>query len=172
MAWCADIVPKERYILSMIRKSPFVIAFCLNVLFFLLYLFLGQVKHGSLDDYFMSSVLTGAYGGEYDVHMYFVNAAYGYFLKPFYWLFPKVGWYFIFELIGTFAAFTLCRPLFKTYASYTRACEIYRNGCIQRLQCYMWSHIACIIAVPRIFCILWLCQFVSGTDVGSCDNRK
>lgn len=106
MAWCADIVPKERYILSMIRKSPFVIAFCLNVLFFLLYLFLGQVKHGSLDDYFMSSVLTGAYGGEYDVHMYFVNAAYGYFLKPFYWLFPKVGWYFIFELIGTFAAFT------------------------------------------------------------------
>lgn len=106
MAWRADIVPKERYILSMIRKSPFVIAFCLNVLFFLLYLFLGQVKHGSLDDYFMSSVLTGAYGGEYDVHMYFVNAAYGYFLKPFYWLFPKVGWYFIFELIGTFAAFT------------------------------------------------------------------
>ncbi len=67
---------------------------------------MGQVKHGSLDDYFMSSVLTGAYGGEYDVHMYFVNAAYGYFLKPFYWLFPEVGWYFIFELIGTFAAFT------------------------------------------------------------------
>ena len=59
MAWRADIVPKERYILSMIRKSPFVIAFCLNVLFFLLYLFLGQVKHGSLDDYFMSSVLMG-----------------------------------------------------------------------------------------------------------------
>ena len=54
----------------------------------------------------MSSVLTGAYGGEYDVHMYFVGAAYGYFLKPFYWLFPKVGWYFIFELAGTFAAFT------------------------------------------------------------------
>lgn len=106
MMLCADIVSKERYILSMIRKSPFVIAFCLNILFFLLYLFLGQVKHGSLDDYFMSSVLTGAYGGEYDVHMYFVNAAYGYFLKPFYWLFPKVGWYFIFELLGTFAAFT------------------------------------------------------------------
>ena len=106
MTWCADNALKERYILSMIRKSPFFIAFCLNVLFFLLYLFLGQVKHGSLDDYFMSSVLTGAYGGEYDVHMYFVNAAYGYFLKPFYWLFPKVGWYFIFELVGTFAAFT------------------------------------------------------------------
>ena len=90
----------------MFFKCPLFWAVSLNILFFLLYLFLGQVRHGSLDDYFMSSVLTGAYGGEYDVHMYFVNSAYGYFLKPFYWLFPKVGWYFIFELLGTFAAFT------------------------------------------------------------------
>jgi len=90
----------------MIFKKPFFLALCLNAIFFLLYLAFGRIQHGSLDDYFMSSVLTGAYGGEYDVHMYFVNSAYGYFLKPFYWLFPKVGWYFIFELLGTFAAFT------------------------------------------------------------------
>ena len=82
-------------------------ALCLNIFFFLLYLAFGVVRHGSLDDYFMSSVLTGAYGAEYDVHMYFVNSAYGYFLKPLYLLFPKVGWYFIFELAGTFAAFTV-----------------------------------------------------------------
>ena len=91
----------------MFRKSPLFIAFCLNILYLLLYVLFGQIRHGSLDDYFMSSVLTGAYGGEYDVHMYFVNAAYGYFLKPFYWLFPKAGWYFIFEILGTFASFTV-----------------------------------------------------------------
>ena len=91
----------------MIFKTPLFLALSLNLFFLFLYLTLGQVRHGSLDDYFMSSVLTGAYGSAYDVHTYFVNAAYGIFLKPFYWLFPKVGWYFLFELAGTFAAFTV-----------------------------------------------------------------
>ena len=90
----------------MLRRSPLLLALLLNLFFLALYFAFGIVRHGSLDDYFMSSVLTGAYGGTYDVHTYFVGSAYGYFLKPFYWLFPKVGWYFIFELVGTFAAFT------------------------------------------------------------------
>lgn len=90
----------------MIFKKSLSLAFFINLFFLLLYFAFGQVCHGSLDDYFMSSVLTGAYGGEYDVHMYFVNSAYGYFLMPFYSLFPSVGWYFIFELLGTFVAFT------------------------------------------------------------------
>ena len=90
----------------MLRRSPLFLALLLNLFFLALYFAFGIIRHGSLDDYFMSSVLTGAYGGTYDVHTYFVGSAYGYFLKPFYWLFPKVGWYFIFELAGTFAAFT------------------------------------------------------------------
>ena len=90
----------------MLRCSPLFLALLLNLFFLALYFAFGIVRHGSLDDYFMSSVLTGAYGGMYDVHTYFVGSAYGYFLKPFYWLFPKVGWYFIFELAGTFTAFT------------------------------------------------------------------
>lgn len=90
----------------MFREKTIICALLLNVLFFLLYIAFGQIRHGSLDDYFMSSILTGAYGGDYDVHLYFVNALYGQFLKPFYWLFPKVGWYFIFELLGTFFSFT------------------------------------------------------------------
>lgn len=90
----------------MLRRSPLFLALLLNLFFLALYFAFGIVQHGSLDDYFMSSILTGAYGGAYDVHMYFVGSAYGYFLKPFYWLFPTVGWYFIFELVGTFAAFT------------------------------------------------------------------
>ena len=90
----------------MLRRSPLFLALLLNLFFLALYFAFGIVRHGSLDDYFMSSVLTGAYGGAYDIHTYFVGSAYGYFLRPFYWLFPKVGWYFIFELVGTFAAFT------------------------------------------------------------------
>lgn len=87
-------------------RSPLFLAIVLNILFFLLYILFGTIRHGSLDDYFMSSVLTGAYGSAYDIHTYFVGSTYGYFLRPFYLLFPKVGWYFLFELIGTFAAFT------------------------------------------------------------------
>lgn len=90
----------------MICHSRLFTALLANVFFLLLYLTFGVICYGSLDDYFMSSVLTGAYGSQYDVHTYFVNSAYGYFLKPFYLLFPKVGWYFLFELFGTFAAFT------------------------------------------------------------------
>ena len=91
----------------MLYHGPLIVALLANLFFFSLYLFLGVICYGSLDDYFMSSILTGAYGSNYDVHMYFVNSAYGYFLKPFYLLFPKVGWYFLFELAGTFAAFTV-----------------------------------------------------------------
>ena len=100
------LAKKHCYLFFMVYRSPFFAALLANIVFVLLYLAFGVVCHGSLDDYFMSGVLTGAYGSQYDVHLYFVNSAYGYFLKPFYLLFPKVGWYFVFELLGTFAAFT------------------------------------------------------------------
>ncbi len=70
-------------------------------------LILNGSKYESLDDYFMHSVLTGAYGGEYNVHLYFVNAVYGYFLKPFYALFPTIGWYSIFEIATVFCSFVV-----------------------------------------------------------------
>ena len=57
----------------------------------------------------MSAVLTGAYGGEYDVHMYFINVVYGYFLRPFYTVVPSVSWYSVFQTFTVFASFTaLC----------------------------------------------------------------
>ncbi len=88
-------------------QHPFCKALCLNLLFLLLCLGIGGIRVGSLDDYFMSAIITGAYGGEFDPHILFVNGAYAYFLKPFYWLFPNVGWYYIFQLISLFAAFTV-----------------------------------------------------------------
>ena len=57
----------------------------------------------------MSAVLTGAYGGEFDVHMYFVNVVYGYFLRPLYAVLPSVSWYSVFQTFTVFASFTaLC----------------------------------------------------------------
>lgn len=88
-------------------QQPFCRALCLNLVFLFLCLGNGGIHVGSLDDYFMSAMVSGAYGGEFDPHILFVNGAYAYFLKPFYWLFPSVGWYYIFQLISVFAAFTV-----------------------------------------------------------------
>lgn len=94
-------------VLKKLFHNRFLVAFCLNLLFLLPCLGIGGIHVGSLDDYFMSAVITGAYGGEFDSHTLFVNGAYAFFLKPFYALFPKVGWYFIFQLLTAFAAFTV-----------------------------------------------------------------
>ena len=95
------------YTRQMFFGRPFVVALCLNMAFLVVCLGIGGVHFGSMDDYFMSTIVTGAYGGEFDAHTLFVNGAYAYFLKPFYELFPSVGWYFIFELLAEFASFTV-----------------------------------------------------------------
>ena len=90
------------------------IAIVLNFVLVLLSIFVCGEHYSSLDDYFMHSVLTGAYGSEYDVHTYFVNAMYGYLLKPFYVLFPTVGWYSFFETMAVFLSFTaICYVLLR-----------------------------------------------------------
>ncbi|WP_297945761.1 hypothetical protein [uncultured Fibrobacter sp.] len=90
-----------------ILHSHFAQVVVLNLAFLLVCLAVCGLHRGSLDDYFMSAMITGAYGGEFDPHTLFVNGAYAYFLKPFYAVFPKIGWYFIFELLAAFAAFTV-----------------------------------------------------------------
>ena len=81
-------------------------------------MFINGWRYESCDDYFMHSVLTGAYGGVYDFHLYFVNAAYAIFLRPFYALFPNVGWYSIFEAVMVLASFSaISHLLFKKCGS-------------------------------------------------------
>ena len=96
-----------KYIMAPYLKSSLSVAFCLNLVFLLLCLGIGGVHFGSMDDYFMSAIVTGAYGGEFDVHTLFVNGAYAFFLKPFCWLCPAVSWYFVFELLSVFASFAV-----------------------------------------------------------------
>lgn len=87
------------------QNRPFGVALLTNAVALVLGLILAGWRYESLDDFFMHSVLTGAYGGEYDVHLYFVNAIYGYFLWPFYKVLPDVGWYSLFEKFTEFASF-------------------------------------------------------------------
>ena len=90
-----------------LEDKPLIIAIGINLAFLMVCLGIGGVHFGSMDDYFMSTIVTGAYGGEFDAHTLFVNGSYAYFLKPFYALFPGVGWYFVFELLSVFASFTV-----------------------------------------------------------------
>ena len=91
---------------SSLKNKPFLLALAANAVVLTLSLILSGWKYESLDDFFMHSVLTGAYGGEYDIHLYFVNAIYGVFLWPFYKILPHVGWYPLFEKGIVFLSFS------------------------------------------------------------------
>ena len=91
----------------MLFRRPIACALGINGALLVLFILFGVVRYGSLDDYFMAATLTGVYGSEYDPHLVFVNAALGYLLKPFYIIFPAVGWFYIFELLSVFAAFSI-----------------------------------------------------------------
>jgi len=113
-------------------NNPILGAIILNCLFLTGYFVFGIVRYGSLDDYFMSAVLTGAYGSTYDVHLYFINAIFGYMLKPFYWLLPNVGWFYFFEVFEVFASLFIVTYLF-----------IYRCG-------FKWG---CLLSLFFLACI-------------------
>ena len=98
---------KVKELKQIIARNVFCQALCLNLFFLFLCLGVGGFHAGSLDDYFMSAMVTGAYGGEFDSHILFVNGLYAYLLKPFYCLFPSVGWYYIVQAVSVFAAFTV-----------------------------------------------------------------
>ena len=100
---------KEFTAIKKICTSSLFVALCLNIVVLVVALVFGDREFSSRDDFFMSAVLTGAYGGEYDVHMFFVNVVYGYFLRPFYAVLPSVSWYSVFQTFTVFASFTaLC----------------------------------------------------------------
>ena len=86
-------------------KRAFLYSVVVNLFFLVLCLVFGDIKFGAVDDYFMAAVLTGAHGTDYNPHLLFVNAIYGYALLPLYHLFPRVGWYYIGELLALFVSF-------------------------------------------------------------------
>lgn len=87
-------------------KQSLVMSFVINIFFLALCLIFGDLKYGAVDDYFMAAVLTGAHGTDYNPHLLFVNALYGYALIPLYKLFPTIGWYYIGEMFSVFLSLT------------------------------------------------------------------
>ena len=87
-------------------KCAFLYSVAINLFFLVLCLVFGDIKFGAVDDSFMAAVLTGAHGMDYNPHLLFVNAIYGYALLPLYHLFPKIGWYYIGEMTAVFVSFT------------------------------------------------------------------
>lgn len=83
------------------------IALVINLLFLISCILLGNLDFGAMDDYFMATILSGAHGTNFNPHLYFVNALYGYALIPLYHLFPKINWYYIAEMFGTFLSYTV-----------------------------------------------------------------
>ena len=87
-------------------KRAITYSFVINLFFIALCLIFGDLKFGAVDDYFMAARLTGALGTEYNPHLIFVNAIYGYMLLPLYHLFPTIGWYYIGEMFAVFISLT------------------------------------------------------------------
>jgi len=86
---------------------PVVVPAAINLFVLLVCMLLGGKFYlGVADDYFMARVLEGAYGESYNVRMTFVNVLYGCALQPLYYLFPKIGWYYIGEIVSVFVSFT------------------------------------------------------------------
>ncbi len=86
-------------------KRALTYSIIINLFFLALCLIFGDLKFGAVDDYFMAARLTGALGTEYNPHLIFVNAIYGYALLPLYHLFPTIGWYYIGEMAAVFISF-------------------------------------------------------------------
>lgn len=91
----------------MIQYKNIGLALFINIYFMALCLGLSHLRYGAIDDYFMAGLLSGIYGNDYNVHLPFVNAVYGYVLLPLYHLFPKISWYYIGELASVFISLTL-----------------------------------------------------------------
>lgn len=72
--------------------------------FLLLCLLFGNLRFEAIDDFFMAAQLSGAIGSDYDPHLIFVNAIYGYALLPLYHFFPKINWYYIGEIASVFVS--------------------------------------------------------------------
>lgn len=88
-------------------KRAITYSIAINLFFLVLCLVFGDLNYGAVDDYFMAGVLTGIHGTGYNPHLVFVNAIYGYALLPLYYLFPKVGWYYIGEVFAVFVSFSV-----------------------------------------------------------------
>lgn len=89
-----------------IVKSNLVVAFLINCFFLILVLLFCDIKYEVSDDFVMSTILSGAYGGTQNPHMIFVNILWGYLLIPLYKIWGGISWYFVSQMVLIFLAST------------------------------------------------------------------
>lgn len=97
----------EKNCIKKVWKSEILLAVLLNLLFLASVLALCDVKYEVSDDFIMSVIMSGAYGGSLNPHLIFINILWGYLLLPFYSVLPQISWYLVFQLALCFLSFTL-----------------------------------------------------------------
>lgn len=142
-----------------------VVACCINLFFLLTCFFLGKKFYlGISDDYFMARILEGVYGDSYNVRMTFVNVLYGYALLPLYYLFPKIGWYYIGEIIAVFASFTTISYVIikKMGLQWGSIFSILLVACFARDFYLTVQFTQCAAALGAAGMLLWICSLENG----------
>ena len=66
--------------------KPECMAILINLFFLLAIILFGDMKYEVSDDFVMDTILSGAYGSQYDAHLLFSNMILGYGLKLLYML--------------------------------------------------------------------------------------
>lgn len=89
-----------------LRNSGFV-AILINLLFLMVAIIFCDMKYEVSDDFVMDSILSGAYGVDYDSHLLYSNIILGYGLKLLYKLIPVVSWYFVMHIVLCFVSLTI-----------------------------------------------------------------
>ena len=109
----------HRQTLYIIAKSTLMQSIVLNALYLAFCLLWGNLRFEAIDDYFMAARLSGALGSDFNPHLIFVNAVYGYSLLPLYHIMPQINWYYIGELFAVFTSLsTLCYIILKRLNHY------------------------------------------------------
>lgn len=77
-------------------------SFLINAAFLILVILFCDMKYEVSDDFVMDTVLSGAYGTDYNEYMLFSNILLGCFLKALYRLIPVISWYFVYHILICF----------------------------------------------------------------------
>lgn len=93
--------------INRIKKSNVWLAVGINLVFLLSILLFCDIKYETSDDFIMASIMSGAFGGEPNPHMIFINIIWGYILLPFYYLNSHISWYLIAQILLCFASCTI-----------------------------------------------------------------
>lgn len=105
--WKKRVAEKLKYIKQKMGHYPLFTAIVINIIFLMLVLVFCEVKYETSDDYIMAAIMSGSYGNQPNPHMIYINILWGYFLLPFYYAFPQISWYLVFQLFLCFCSFTV-----------------------------------------------------------------